>query len=223
MAGRFVIGIGLILVGAVFLVGLATDLDAADVVAKWWPLILVALGVVQFAIDRRAAVGSLMLAVVGLLLLAFTTGVVTGSVWAVLWPTLLILAGIALVTPRIVGPPETAGDTVRGFVIFGVRHLVSRSGRLRGGELTAILGSLELDLTEATPTRDARLAVTSLFGACEIVVPHGWEVQISGIPLLGLWDDTTQRNGLPAGAPVLRVSAFVLLGALEIRHPDQWK
>lgn len=221
--GRIVVGAAFIVIGGAFLIGAFTDVDAGGLVAEGWPLVLVALGVAQISLDRRAFVGASILIVVGLLLLAFTTGLLDGPVWSVLWPALLLLGGVGLVAQRRSGPPETAGDTVRGFAVLSPRRIVPRSERMRGGEITAVLGSVELDLTQSVPTRDARLNVTAVLGGCEIVVPHGWEVRISGIPLLGMWDDTTQRNGLRSDAPVLSVNAFVLLGAIEIRHPSTWK
>jgi hypothetical protein len=222
-SGRIVVGAAFIVIGGAFLIGAFTDVDAGNLVAKGWPLVLVALGVAQLSLDRRAAVGASILIVIGLLLLAFTTGVLDEPVWSVLWPVFLLLGGVGLVAQRRSGPPETAGDTVRGFAALSPRRIIPRSERLRGGEITALLGSVELDLTQSVPTRDARLTVTVLLGGCEIVVPRGWDVRISGIPLLGMWDDTTQRNGLPPNAPVLSVNAFVLLGGLEIRHPSTWK
>jgi hypothetical protein len=47
-------------------------------------------------------------------------------------------------------------------------------------------------------------------------------VRLSGIPLLGMWDNTTRRDLAVDEARTLEVNATVLLGGLEVRHADRW-
>jgi hypothetical protein len=221
-AGRYVIGIVLVLVGALYLVSAIADVDATGVVADWWPAVLVAIGVVQYGIDHSARLGSAVLVIVGLVLVLFTTGLVEGSVWTYLWPIAAILAGIAVMIPRLSQTPQAKGDTADAFVALGSRVVQSRSQRFRGGEVTALLGSIVLDLTETSLAPDARLTVTAILGGCEVLVPPGWDVRIGGVPLLGGWDDTTRRSDTVAGAPVLNVRVVAILAGVEIRHPVRW-
>ncbi len=221
-AGRFVIGIALVAVGVLYLIAANGDVDAGNIVATWWPAVLVALGAAQYGIDHSAKLGSAVLIVIGLFLLGFTTGLVEGSIWAYLLPTLVILAGIGIMLPRLEGTREAAGDSVSGFVALGSRTLKSRSEALRGGDVTVLLGNMVLDLSEATLADDAKLSVTAVLGGCEILVPTGWEVQLGGIPVVGGWDDTTRRDGLGPSAPVLVVRTVAVLAGVEIRHPARW-
>jgi hypothetical protein len=221
-SGRIVVGLSLVAVGVLYLVGAGTDVDAGAIVSDWWPVALIGLGVAQYGIDHSAKLGSAALIVFGVLLLGFTSGLVEGSLWSVLWPTAVILAGIGVMLPRLERNPETTGNTASGFSALGSRVLSSRSPHFEGGELTVILGSLTLDLTEASLAPGAKLSVTAVLGGCEILVPSGWDVRLGGVPVLGGWDDTTRRGPPTPNAPVLTVRAVAVLAGVEVRHPTRW-
>jgi hypothetical protein len=221
-SGRIVVGLSLVAVGVLYLIAASTDVDAGGIVSDWWPVVLVGLGVAQYGIDHSAKLGSAVLIIFGVLLLGFTTGLVEGSVWSVLWPTAVILAGIGVMLPRLERNPETAGNIANGFAALGSRVLTSRSQQFEGGELTVIVGSLTLDLTQAKLATGAKLSVTAVLGGCEILVPPGWDVRLGGVPVLGGWDDTTRRGPATPDAPVLTVRAVAVLAGVEVRHPSRW-
>ena len=100
-SGRLVVGIAMVAVGVLYLAAAVGDIDAGAIVANWWPVVLVALGAAQYGVDHSAKLGSAALIVIGIFLLGFTTGLVEGSIWAYLWPTLIILAGIGVMLPRL--------------------------------------------------------------------------------------------------------------------------
>ena len=221
-SGRFVIGASLVLLGVLYLLSALADVDAGGIVARWWPVVIVALGAAQYGIDHSARLGSAVLIVVGLCLLGFTTGLVEGSVWSYLIPTLIILAGIGVMLPRLEGTRVFEGDSVVAFAALGSRTLKSRSPALTGGDVTVLFGNLVLDLSDAAPAPGAKISVTAILGGCEILVPAGWEVQLGGVPIIGGWDDTTRRDGLGPDAPVLVVRAVAILAGIEVRHAARW-
>lgn len=221
-SGRFVVGAALVAVGVLYLIAAGSEIDAGNIVAMWWPAVLVALGVAQYGIDHSAKLGSAVLIIVGILLLGFTTGLVEGSVWSYLWPTLIILAGIGVMLPRLEGTREAAGDSVAAFSALGSRTLKSRSQSFTGGEVTVLMGNIVLDLSDTALAPGAKITVTAFLGGCEILVPVGWEVQIGGVPVIGGWDDTTRRDRLDPSTPVLIVRAVAVLAGVEVRHPARW-
>ena len=221
-SGRLVIGLALIAVGGLYLASAIGDVDAGAVVRNWWPLVLVGLGIAQYGVDHSARLGSAVLIIFGLLLLGFTTDLIEGSIWSFLWPVAIILAGIGIMLPRLERTPEAKGSTVQGFVALGSRMIQSRSEAFEGGELTAVLGNIVLDLTEAQLVSGAKLSVTAVLGGCEVLVPPGWEVQLGGVPLLGGWDDTTRRVDTTPNSPVLNIRAVAILAGVEVRHPTRW-
>jgi predicted membrane protein len=101
--------------------------------------------------------------------------------------------------------------------------VATRSQQFRHASLTAVLGGVTLDLSEATPaTTGAVIDATTILGGVTILVPRGWIVEVRGIPVLGGWDDTTDRSAIGSGAPRVEVRALVALGGLEVKHAGRW-
>jgi hypothetical protein len=94
---RLVIGGALVILGVLYLLELADAVDAGQVVRDWWPVILVALGAAQLIERPRSIAGPIALMVAGGIVLLFTLDLVSGSVWQVIWPALLVVAGVALI------------------------------------------------------------------------------------------------------------------------------
>jgi predicted membrane protein len=219
--GRVLFGLALIALGVVFLLDRADVLDAGQTIADWWPVAIIAVGAVQLFDRPRSLLGPGIVIGVGVILLLFTTDVVTGSVFALLWPALLIGIGLAILFRHGRGPATTvegsAEDVARATAVFGSNEVVSRSSAFRGGSATAIFGGVVIDLRNATLHPDgATIDVTSIMGGVEIVIPRGWRVTTSGTPILGGIEDTTE--GGEGTGPEVRVDALTILGGTEIKH-----
>lgn len=221
-SGRVVVAATLIVAGSLYLIAAFSDLDAGAVVADWWPLVIIGLGIAQFAVDRTSAYGSLVLIGVGALLLIFTTGLVSGSVWSFVAPIVLVLAGIALLLPSRTGTASSDAPEVAAFSAFGTRTVSSTSTDLTRAEATVIAGGLVVDLTGAAIRQQTSVRVLAILGGCQIIVPEGWVIRLSGVPLLGGWDDTTRKDGLTDQSPQLTVRAVTVLAGVEVRHAARW-
>ena len=224
-AGRVFVGSVLVGVGVVFVLDANEVLGAGETIRSWWPLTVIGLGAFH-ALDRgRVTVGSTVLVAAGGLLLATTTDVLGDGAWEMVWPIALIGSGVWLVlgwgrrsTRRI---PDL--DTVDGLAVLSGVRVASRSDHFRHASLTAVLGGVTLDLSEATPAATGAVVdATAILGGVAILVPRGWSVELRGIPLLGGWDDTTDRSSIGPDAPRLEVRALVALGGLEVKHAGRW-
>jgi Domain of unknown function (DUF1707)/Cell wall-active antibiotics response 4TMS YvqF len=105
--------------------------------------------------------------------------------------------------------------------IIAVMADESRSGRwavpaqLRS---VAVMGSVKLDLTEAVPTaRETHLNCVSIMGDVSIIVPEGVDVRMDGTAIMG--EKTVKKLRTPpvAGAPVIHVHAFAVMGSIEVK------
>lgn len=225
-AGRLFFGLVLVALGAVFMLEGIDVLDASETIAAWWPVALVGLGVFH-AIDRgRITTGSVILAGAGLALLALTTDLVGHDGWDLVWPVALIVAGAWLAfgwgRRSIRRIPDVA--TLDGLAVLSATRVATRSSRFRHASLTALLGGVTLDLTEALPeATGAVVDASAILGSITILVPRGWLVDVRGIPVLGGWDDTTDRTSVGSGAPRIEVRALVVLGGLEVKHAGRWQ
>jgi predicted membrane protein len=223
-AGRGLVGGTLMVLGALFLLDAGGVLDAGSVVGRWWPVLFVALGLTQAASERRFSAVSLVLLAIGGLLLLVTTGALGRRAWSVTWPVVVTLAGAWLVTGwgRAHRSPGDDPQFARLSFVNSVR-LASRATALRRVALTAVLGKLRLDLTEARPhPGGARVSAASVFGHIDLIVPEGWAVEVRGVPIAGAWDDTVSRRGVGAHSPRLDVHVLAVIGGVEVKHKPRW-
>jgi predicted membrane protein len=220
--GRILLGVALIALGVVFLLDRADVLDAGETIGDWWPAAIIAVGAVQLFDRPRSLLGPGIVIGIGVILLLFTTDVVTGSVFALLWPALLIAVGVGILFRHgrgsaVTTEEGTTDDVVRATAVFGGHEVASRSTAFKGGSATAVFGGVTIDLRNAQlDPEGARLDVTALLGGVEILVPKGWRVTTSGTPILGGIDNKTA--GEAAEGPELRIDALTILGGTDIKH-----
>jgi len=101
----------------------------------------------------------------------------------------------------------------------------------QGGELDAVFGSIELDLTgasmqplaapesEGLPTRRAILEASAVFGSIEIMVPRNWRIIREGTGVFGSYDDKTIPRPEPGmEPPTLVVRGGAVFGSVEVRN-----
>jgi len=100
--------------------------------------------------------------------------------------------------------------------ILGGNKRRSDAQNFRGGDLTAIMGGAELDLTQASIQGEAVLNVFVMWGSIELRVPHDWTVVSDVIPILGGAEDRTISP--PITSKRLVVTGQVIMGGLEIKN-----
>ena len=223
--GRLFFGAILVGLGIVYALDAANVADGSRIVAEWWPIAIVWLGVVDAAGEGRLTMMSTVLIVVGGALVGVTTGAFGRDAWGLVWPIALIGGGAWIMTGwgRSSHLRAPASEEISTLAILSATRTGSTSSRFRRGAATAVLGGVTVDLTEATPAADgARLAATAILGSVDILVPHGWAVTVRGLPLLGGWDDTTDRAAAGPGSPRLEVVALAVLGGIEVKHSSRW-
>ena len=218
---RLLLGLVALAFGVVFLLDAAGAVDGDRVVDRWWPVLLIAIGVFQLLERPRSRTLPLILIGAGATLLLFTTDVAKGDPGPYVGPIILIAIGLAILgrwTTRTL--PATGDDVVRGAGIFGGPRLASTSQQFRGAALTALFGGVTLDLRQARPVPEgATVTATAAFGGIDILVPRGWNVSVDGTPVFGGVEDKTDRSGPPEpDAPLLRVDAMAVFGGVEVKH-----
>jgi predicted membrane protein len=221
---RLVVGIAIILAGILLTLDNLPGLgDYTGIIFRFWPLLLVFMGLAKVRQDSGRMAGGVLVAV-GLYLLAITLG--GRDVGEAIGPMLLVAFGIFVVVQALKrkrGPrPEGAAfdDTLQGTAIFGSFKRRPLSKAFRGGDLTAIFGGFETDLRGATLAQDeAVLDLFILFGGGEIQVPQGWDVDVRVTALFGAVEDKTPHviREDAAPRPKLILTGLVLFGGCDIK------
>ncbi len=223
--GRLIAGLALVTVGALYLLDQAGSVDAGSVLSRWWPLVVVAIGLAQLMVSPRAFVGPTIIMVAGLLLLGSTLDLYDVNVWALIWPAIIIFVGFSVMFGhgnRFGAADQTdTSERAHAFAIFSGSNIISHSRHFAGADITALFGGATLDLRQATLVPEGGIVdVTVAFGGTNILVPHGWEVVTNGLPIFGGFDNKTASEAVAEGAPHLLVRGTVVFGGVEIKYEE---
>ena len=222
--GRLILGLCLVVLGALWTVD-NLDLMDADPILRWWAVVPVAIGLMKltgFGMEKQPAFG-LFLTVVGGLFILGELDYVNVNL-GIIWPLMFIFIGARIVMRAVRGhdPGGTtadASDFVRSFAVMGGITRRNESQAFRGGELTAVMGGVQLDLDEARPA-DGRavIDVFAVWGGVEIRVPETWRVEMEATPLMGGVESSARLA--PGVEPVgtLVVRGFVMMGGVEVKN-----
>jgi Cell wall-active antibiotics response 4TMS YvqF len=214
MVVRAWIGIVLLTLGAFGLLDVAGVLDAGVTIGRWWPVAVIGLGVAAIVAQRRVSVGPLVVTIVGVVLLASQQGWLVPGLIA---PLVLVAVGLAV----MVGVARTGTRRGQGpaFAVLGGSTTINRAEHLRHADVSAVFGGATLDLRQAHIDDRATVDAFALFGGVDVLVPTGWRVSMSGLPIFGGYDDkTVDQTELPEDAPVLAVNATAVFGGVGVAN-----
>ena len=215
------VGIVLIGLGVVFLLDRLGVANAGTLLASFWPLVIIAAGVLQMAVTRSMHVGAGIVVLVGLILLAGSLRLLPANAGELFWPLVLIAIGVLFLAgfvTRAAVHRSDQRDVAHAFSIFGGQRLVNVSQHFQGASLTAFFGGVTLDLRQAKLAPEgADVDVMTAFGGAQILVPEGWYVSFSGVPIFGAFDDKTSHQDTETG-PSLRIRGTAMFGGVEVKN-----
>lgn len=213
---RIVTGLAIVAVGLAFLLQALGVVAIGPVLADWWPLLIVFIGLVNLWSTPRQFIWPLFVVGAGVLLQLRNLELLSFNPWQVLWPLAIIAFGLSFIVRPPLPKTQDAGDDVsNSFVAFSGAKVRSASSNYRGGQLSAWFGGIELDLRDAKLKDRARLDMFAAFGGIELRVPQDWTVKVNGVPLFGGWENKTTAT---QGGPVLEVTGVCMFGGIEIKN-----
>jgi predicted membrane protein len=214
-----ILGVLIIAVGAVLLAGNLGVIDAHYVFRSIGPVVLFILGAALLMRRRHdQVVLGLVLMFVGAWGFATQQQWIKIHFWAVIGPVMLVLVGGSVVWRAFNrSAPEGVGDAyIRTFAVFSGAEL-RPTVPFEGAELTAVMGGVKLDLSNAPMARDtAVIDVFALMGGTEIFVPRDWDVTVRVVSLMGGCSDKRR----PATGPATRhliIQGMAVMGGVEIK------
>jgi predicted membrane protein len=238
---RFVLGAGIALFGLVLMFDRLHLVDASYVL-RFWPLVIVAIGVQRFFNPRpgRSNTQGIVWMAIGGWLLLNTLGAFRVAIWDMFWPVVLIWFGAHLMQRTSVNAWSRGRDGWTGggdagaadandqlylvAIMSGVKRS-SNSAHFKGGEMTAFMGGGQVDLRQAVipPGEEASIEILAVMGGFELIIPNNWVVVTPLLPIMGGIDD--KRLAPPPGtvevggqaAPRLALRGFVMMGGVTLR------
>ncbi|MGY4384472.1 putative membrane protein [Pedobacter sp. UYP24] len=111
-------------------------------------------------------------------------------------------------------------DILDSVNVFGGSHQNVYSKNFKGGDVIAIFGGCDINLTQADFEDTITLDVVALFGGVKIIVPSGWQIKSEVTAIFGGMDDkrgvgTTNED---AAAKILIIKGVALFGGVDIRN-----
>jgi predicted membrane protein len=224
-APRLVLGLGIIIIGVLFLLGNMDIIDPHEYL-RFWPVILIIAGIAYLIQCQQGSgrVWGIILTFVGTGMLLDRLNFIHFNVW-IYWPLIFIVIGIMMIVRssshqrKIHSSPVESSDAnsyIKAIAIMGGYRRMNNSQDFKGGELTAIMGGLEIDLREASIKGEAVIDIFALMGGVEMRVPEDWLVIIEGFPFMGGFEDKTRPPKESAKRLVIKGTA--MMGGLEIKN-----
>jgi predicted membrane protein len=219
--GSAVLGIGVLMVGAILLLDNLGIMNSEDVI-DFWPMLLVLVGVSHFLRpkgSRRYVAGSIFI-FIGVIIQLSNLGFIGYDIFD-LWPVILVIAGLSLILKpfrrRGVSVDEDTGVFEATAILGGSTRKLS-AANFQGGDAVAIMGGCEIDLRDCgSEGGPAEIDTFAFWGGIEIRVPEDWEVQVKGLAVLGGYGDET-RSIEGDGRKVLVITGTVIMGGVEIKN-----
>jgi hypothetical protein len=210
-----VFGTIVILAGVVLLLDRLDVLTAGNVWSVFWPMLVAACGVAALLVVPRAWLGPVLVTALGVYWLLEAFDVVHVGAGTYLLPIAVIVLGLSIFIASTSRGIDADRLTILVFLWGAQRRTVSQ--RFRSAGLTSILGGIDLDLRGAGIAGRTRVDVFTLFGGAEIKVPPTWRVHVTGLPVLGGYNDKTNPPAYP-DAPVLDVRVVAIFGGVTVKH-----
>lgn len=219
---RLIIGLAILALGTLWTLDNLNVLESEDF-TQWWPVVLIAIGLVKFAGRTTNRIGPVLLIVIGTVLLVsnianydIDLGDLIPLAFAA-WGAKLIWDALSRRSVR----PEIANSDamVHAFAFMGGVHWHSNSREFRGGDASAIMGGVEVDLrnVQIKPGEEAMIDALAIMGGVEIQVPAGWRIIGDVLPVMGAFENNATAAGTE-NAPVLRVRGTAVMGAIEVKN-----
>jgi hypothetical protein len=223
--GSLLGGLAIVVVGIVLLLGQFGILDAANL-WHFWPVFFIITGIAKITSSNynspRVWGGFLIL--LGIILTLHEFGRFPYGL-SHLWPLFIIVGGLLLMWQAYEAKHDDAGysgeDAVHVISVFGGSEQHINSQKFRGGQLLAVFGGYQLDLSHADiEGEQAVIDATSIFGGGEITIPRHWNVLVRGIGIFGGYGDETGKLPVDANKPpkTLVVKGVAMFGGVAVKN-----
>lgn len=218
---RLIVGIAILALGTLWTLDNFNVLESEDF-TQFWPVVLIAIGLVKFTGRKQNRVGPVLLMIVGALLLASSLDFIDFDLGDLI-PLGIAAWGAKLVWDSLARRSARSGEvnsdaTVHAFAMMGGVHWRSTTREFRGGDANAIMGGVEVDLRDAQmqPGEQAVIDALALMGGVEIWVPRGWRIVSDVLPIMGAFENKTLASD--DNGPLLTVRGTAVMGAIEVKN-----
>ena len=216
---RTIIGLLIVAVGASFLLTNLNILPFDVGIAQWWPLFIVAGGVVMLLSDVRNYLWAMLVIGLGALLQLKQFGIVDVNPWQLFWPAIIIVLGVSVMTSRGSSRGKiAASDREDVMAILSGSEVRVESKDFKGSRVTSICGGAMIDLRKAVIKKEATIDVFAFWVGIEIIVPEHVMVKNNTSVIMGGVEQQAGGDAVKEGGPILYVTGDVVMSGVEIKR-----
>lgn len=223
--GNILWGIVLIIVGIIF--GLnAIGLTHINIFFRgWWTLFIIVPSFIElFRCTNK--MWSLIWLCIGIVLFLCAQEILSFHLMGkLIFPFILVMIGVNIIfkdafhhkiTEKIKSLNHNKGEFEEYCATFGGQKSDLSGEEFKGGNVDAVFGSVELDLTKAILKSDQIINANAVFGGVEIRVPTGVNIKVKSTPIFGGVENkiNTQYN---ESLPTIYINAVAMFGGVEIK------
>ena len=232
--GRLIVGFGLLLVGAIFLL---RNLDVFtwefEYLYLGWPTLLFIIGLIMTISSRGSFVGFSAMIVGAIFFAARYYDYPAGEIFGDIWPVFLILFGLSIMFKHRRGKHkgnhkhdkchgewfDYSDETIDLTSMFGENKRKIISQNFQKAKITTVFGSTELDFRDAKVAPNCIIECDTIFGGTEIIVPSSWQVINQTTALFGGADDSRRKSAPLEGEEPMKLTlkGFAMFGGIEIK------
>ena len=226
---KILIGALLIIIGGLFLLRSFQILPfEITYVIFSWRFIIFMIGIVILINSNNKALGIILTTIGGLLLFPriFPDIDIDGKL---IFGIVIIALGVYVIFRSSGGKfqhkfggtsDQINKDFIDDIAVFGGGTKVLTSNSFKGGNITAIFGGSEIDLTACKLAEGNNvLNITAIFGGSTIIVPRDWNVLLNVTPLFGGFSNKIRRepNLVIDQSKTLIIKGIAVFGGGEIK------
>ena len=216
---RTIIGLLIVAVGASFLLTNLNILPFDVGIAQWWPLFIVAGGVVMLLSDVRNYLWALLVIGLGVLFQLKQFGIVDVNPLQLFWPAIIIVPGVSVMTSRGSSRGKiAASDREDVMAILSGSEVRVESKDFKGSRVTSICGGAMIDLRKAVIKKEATIDVFAFWGGIEIIVPEHVMVKNNTSAIMGGVEQQAGGDAVKEGSPILYITGDVVMSGVEVKR-----
>ncbi len=225
---RVVLGGVLVVIGALLLLGSMDILDVSiSRIIFSWSFIMTIVGLFILFNTNKKLLGGIFTGI-GLFFLIPRIFPYVHYHGGIVFPVILIALGIYIILnhrKKDKVDAERSGflkkDLIDDVSIFGGGSKIVASDNFRGGNITAVFGGSEINLTGCKLAEgDQIIDLLLVFGGTTIIVPRDWNVVVNVTSILGGFSDKSIRDPgvIPDQSRTLYVKGLAMFGGGEVKN-----
>lgn len=160
--------------------------------------------------------------IIGIIIIAIGLSIfLSFPIFSFLIAVLLVWIGIRVLTGKenrfnnIGEKGEEYENKINRVLIFSGINKKYKSDKFEGGEVVAIFGGGEIDLSEVTTKeKEIKLSFVAIFGGLKIILPKEWQVESQGVGILGGFNNNSKP--LEKTSVKVSVEGVAIFGGVDL-------